>query len=208
MNKKNFLTGIITMTAVAVLHTAAHSAMSIERQQELCNKSKNKVWDEYSSVCVPENACKNDKYVGHCQSVFSDIDMFTYDENNQKNNLDDVVDAMNFYVRRAMQMNYECDKKTLRYPIERTSDDNFVGCKFGPHYMTFKLGSNIVVDDKVLAGKCYTFGGHSTYLLNATGVNMGCEGISKTHCDELGGEYITEVDGYEVKECVIKIDNK
>lgn len=208
MNKKNFLTSIITMAAVAVISSTAHGAMSIERQQELCNKSKNKIWDSFYQRCVPENACAKDNYMAHCQMVFSNIDMFLYDENGHKANLDDVVSAMNFYVHKAMNMNYECDRATLRYPVKRAYEDNFVGCKFGPNYLSFKLGSIIGVDNKLLAGKCYTFNGTDiSYRFNALGdYKLSCSGISKTHCDELGGEYITERNGYEVKECLINAE--
>lgn len=214
MNKKKLLSNVITMTAVAVISSVAHGAMSIERQQELCNKSKQKkVWDEYHNVCVPQNACKkeqknkeNNKYAAHCTDVFNEIDMFTYDEYGKVSNLDDVIAAMNFYVSKRLGWSDKCDMAFLRYPLQREYETNFVGCKFGPHYLTFDLGSIIGVYDKVLAGKCYTFGGRDiSYQISPTTKTskMLCNGISKTHCSELNGEYITESNGYEVKWCLL-----
>ncbi len=212
MNKKNFLTGIVAMATVAVISSTAHGAMSVARQQELCNKSKQKkVWDEYHNVCVPQNACKKEKkdekkYPNHCTDAFAEIDMFTYDEYGKISNLDEVVDAMNFYVSKRLGWSDKCDLAFLRYPLKREYEDNFVGCKFGPHYLTFQLGSIIGVYDKLMAGKCYTFGGHdvSSMISPTTKTSkLLCEGISKTHCSELNGEYITESNGYEVKWCLI-----
>lgn len=206
MKNKKTLVSAIAISVTSIFSIDANAAMSLERQKELCAKSKTKVWDDYIQVCVPENACKKDKYAAHCDYVFDQIDMFSYGIDGQKNNIDDVIDAMNFYVSNKLGWEFTCDPESIRYPAAREYDDNFVGCKFGPHYLTFKLGSIMGVSNKKLAGYCYTFGAQDiSYSISpSTGTNkLLCDGISLEDCETLGGEYVTYSNGHDVKWCLI-----
>lgn len=220
MKKKTlFNISVIALAVTAAIQFGA-SAMDVARQKELCDKSKTKVWIESDKACIPENPCKKDKYAKYCNKTFSGIDLFEYDDPTAQNsnvakqsNIDEVVEILNNYVIELFggHLKYgTCTSDELRFP--KNPNDrydgvgaNFVGCRFAGKYIAFQLGTSPIVDDKKAAGYCLTYGGTNVSQAFTTNnaVYTLCEGISKTHCESIGGEYRTESNGYDVKWCLI-----
>jgi hypothetical protein len=71
MKTKKLIIG--AMIAAGLTSGAFAADMTIERQKELCNKSKDKIWVEKTKACIPKNPCMDSKYEAYCDRTFKDI---------------------------------------------------------------------------------------------------------------------------------------
>jgi hypothetical protein len=127
-----------------------------QKLKSLCDKNTERVWVYKDKICVPNNPCKDNKYLRYCSSVFAEF---------QANSALFAAELVNIY---AKNIGYACQAGNDIREIEddtRKIGQNYIACA-GIDYLVFKF--LLITDSAANAteyrkreGYCLAFGGRA-----------------------------------------------